>query len=487
MNAEDFRNRFRMEEALTGPPVISHRATDTDGSSVMVHFMVGAQGVDPYSFLMMLPKLQPSDSRQILDLLEVDGVPTLVTAALEEFSSLPDWLQASAGKGPESEEKTEAKAPPPPAPGPTAVPPEIAPPLPPDRQADTASAAGDKPPGAYTMLFGVPSTSGKTAGPQPAGPEAKAESPEPQPAGPEPQPAGPKPRAATPEPASSPPEEPAVRFPGGDATPSASDSQPAAPVFPGVPGQAPKSAGPQGPVAKPPSPPPAPPKPPSQPPPPAAPLGDAPPTPPPEKQAPGPYTMTFGKRSEPQGAPPPRKPADHQWPPRPPAPPPTRPSPVGDPGYAPPQRTPPPAPPAGEEGAGPGWPRYKDSPAASGGHIPSDDYLERLSGHPAPPSRAATPSAIPPTPPPGPTPPPPPPGGGPAADAPSPYTMIRQGVRPPGSAPPAPAAQPKPQRPPPPPQTADQPRKKPSATMIFALIVVLLAIVGLVVAFALLA
>jgi len=147
-------------------------------------------------------------------------------------------------------------------------------------------------------------------------------------------------------------------------------------------------------------------------------------------------------------------------------------------------------PPQGEpqDSSGPAWQRWKESPGASGGHIPSDDYLQRLrepsggnldaGGHREPP------------------------GGGPASgppvaepffsggeaqrQGPGHYTMVRKGLvasPTPGSPKPPSSQSPTPQVPEGTPASA--PSRKSRTLTILGLVAVLLAAVAIVVVFAL--
>ena len=194
---------------------------------------------------------------------------------------------------------------------------------------------------------------------------------------------------------------------------------------------------------------------------------------------PGAYTQIFGGIQP--GAPPP----SHQPPPYSPPPPPT-PTPPQTPQQTPPRT---PQQPADVNQASPDWKRWKDTPGASGGHIPSDSYLQHLNG-PVDPGSG----------------PPPPSNSGPQKNAvpdplftgsgspgsdgvgggPGHYTMVREGLST-GPIPGSPGGPPAAQSPPPaaPEEaTTEGPRQKKPVLAIVGLVVIVLAIVALVVVFA---
>jgi len=388
-----------------------------------------------------------------------------------------------AGGGGEPEEPDPAKGP-----GSPAAPPPSTPPPTEGRTAEGASETSEekKAPGAYTMLFGSgtqadsgfsptappppppePRRSGATLESPPVRPEKppqeQAAAAVPLPERPvHPQAPGPPPPQGSPPPAGdSQTEEVPVRPP-----PEVEAAPPSRPVFP-------RPGSPQSPA---PPPPPASVSPGAPPPPPVA---EAVPPPPPRQQppgaedqpetggkksdAPGAYTQIFGRAGT---AGPPSGDKPQSWGPPTPA-----------------QRPPEPSrPSAGQEHGSPEWQRWKDTPGASGRHIPSDDYLQRLGGEGVP----------------GPTPPssggpgvgsltsgPLPPSGPPLPDGPGHYTMVREGLStdavPPG------LTKPSAKREPPPPAAAPDfaPSRGSRLLPILGLVVILLIIAAVVTVFAL--
>jgi len=353
-------------------------------------------------------------------------------------------------------------------------------------KATSETSEAKKSPGAYTMLFGSgiqadsgisptapppppppePPRSGTTLESPPTRPGRHAEEREPSEVPPperpvQPQAPGPSPSRGSPPPSGlSQTEGIPVQPP-----PDVEAAPPPRPVFP-------RPGSPQGP---PPPPPPAG-APPGAPPPP--PVAEA--LPPPRQQppggedktetgdrksdAPGAYTQIFGRAG---AAGPPAGDSPQSWGPPTPA-----------------QRPPePPRPSATQEEGPPEWQRWKDTPGASGRHIPSDDYLQRLGGEggpgPTPPSTGGpgvgslTSGPLPPS---GPRPP----------DGPGHYTMVREGLST-DAVPPGPT-RPSAKREPPPPAAAAPdftPSRGSRLLPILGLVAILLVIVALVVVFAL--
>jgi len=479
MTGEEFRSKYRLADRLTKPPVVTHRATDTSGSPVLVHFLMGSESEEGASILEALSQLEPAERQQIREVIDVDGRPTVVTEVVAGFSTFQEWLdraippkaaQTERGaytqlfKPPEIGFGTGSSEPPAPPEMPTtSEPPDILdevpeptgptpPPLPPEEEGEGEG----KPPGSYTMLFGGvrgpgsedqdgPPASATQGLPSPNSP-AHSEAPLPE------EPTPPQPVFPTPEPSAtsgsmrqeepeesllpweakedahpSPPK-PAVQEP-----PSTDQSAKETPA---------KDAGPGSGKG-----------------------GDG---------KPGAYTQIFG-RPTPGGipSPPPGAPGGYGA-----APPPVR----------PPAPTVPPAHIPSSDPSPPDWQRWRDTPGAAGRHIPSDDYLQRL-GAP----QEVRPGSVPPSS--GPAgdpgkgaPPPPPafPGGNDIPSGPGHYTMVREGFSPD----PGPSAQmAQPARSPGPqetgPKPASMPSRRSSLLTILGLVAVLLTIVALVVVFAL--
>jgi len=360
----------------------------------------------------------------------------------------PPALPEAVPPAPPVEAKASEAVEPPPIP-PEAAPPEAAPPAPPPEE--------KKAPGAYTQLFKAPepappppAPSGAPLGiPSPEAPVSPEASFSQETVGP---PEAPSSATDLPDQASAQPDEafpPLPVFP----TPSA----PPVPSSPG-PGE-PETGGPLQGTTERGTPPEAPSLPPQ--------TSEAPPQAGGKKdEQPGAYTQIFGG-VRPEGT-------SHREPPptyRPPTPAPRPPTAPQHPGS--------------QEPSSPEWQRWKDTPGASGRHIPSDDYLQRLSSVPEmdtgfPPPGSGQPQE---------------PasgplvsgpifsGGGDVRDGPGHYTMVREGL----STDPGPIAN-APQSAPPPgtdATSASTPKRRSPFLTILGLVVIVLAIVALVVAFAL--
>jgi hypothetical protein len=371
-------------------------------------------------------------------------------------------------------------------PGSPAAPPPPRPSPPEGRTAEVTPETSEekKAPGAYTMLFGggtqvdsglstnappppppAPGRSGATLEPPPVLPErqpqeqAASEGPSPEPPV-HPQAPGPSPSQGSTAPArDSQTGEIPVQPP-----PEVEAGPPPRPVFP-RPGSPPGPAHPPPPTDASPAAPPPPPVAEAAPPPRQEPPGggDRTGSGGRESDAPGAYTQIFGRAGA--GTPSGGEKAGG-WGPSTPA-----------------QRPPgPPRPPAGQDQGSPEWQRWKDTPGASGRHIPSDDYLQRLGGEGGP----------------GPTSPssggpgagsltsgPLPPGGPRPPEGPGHYTMVREGLST-DPVPPGPA-KPSAKREPPPPAAAPgfAPSSGSRLLPILGLVAILLIIAALVVVFAL--
>lgn len=514
MTGEEFRLIYTLGDRLTGPPVVSYRATDVAGSPVLIHFLVGNQDVDRSALLDSLSDLDPARKARVREVTEVDGRPTVVTDEMTDFSTFQDWasrtetegspaevpgaytqlfripetqsglpqpvtesvepdsdlspaevgpIEPDAGApGPDREAQEEpepasegpyrgvssskeegfpvGEAPPPsdqpegflaPGPSPVSFPggESLS-----DLEQSASEGGGSESPGSYTMFFGGGAGETPPAGgirPQ-HGEEANFEEPQEQAveeleAPPASGPVFPSPPAKSEESREereSPNDGGGVRGGGG------------APDVPAA-GQTPGQGG--GKDGK-----------------------------------PGAYTQIFGRPRESGGAPPEGKSP-----------------PVYSP--APPSPRPPPPPPPNQGGSPPDWQRWRDTPGAAGQHIPSDDYLSRLGGSSTPPpaGSAAGPATG------GVTPQPPSDhsrGTGTPPAGPGHYTMVREGITPDsrplsqaglsGGPPPGTPLGPSYSSPAAEARSTSPPAPRPSFLAILGLVAVFLALVAVVVLFA---
>ena len=462
MTGDEFRSLYQLGDRLTGPPVVTHRATDASGSQLLVHFVVEGEGESGVGILELFAKLEGAEKQRVREVVDVEGRQTVVTDLLTGFSTFRNWVEeavSSQGAPKEPGAYTQlfrvpealAGAGPPEEPVPP--PPQAEEPVPPPPQAEVKGP--ENAPVSYTMLFG-------------AGNDAPSE------------PVADLPPSVTQELQSSVASAP-------EEVPVPEDPAPSPPLFP-TPGP-PTPSGPderREPSGSPlpwelggegePLPPvvqtePDPPRP-AEPPPPEAPARvEAPDPGKKEKDKPGAYTQVFG-RPTPGGAPPPTReePTPH--------------------GAVPPYSNPPwpPAQPPAPESSPPDWQRWRDTPGAAGRHIPSDDYLGRLGG-----SQSMRPGPVPPTsrvpgdaersasPPPQAF-----PGGNDLPRGPGHYTMVQKGISPEsGYSAPLARPAPGPGSPEPAPKPASRPSRRSSLLTILGLVAVLVIIVALVVVFAL--
>ncbi len=446
MTGEEFRSLYQLGERLTEPPVVTLRALDASGSPVMVHYLLGDREVQSASLLEAISNAPASVTDRFREIQEVDGLHVVVSAPIPNFSNFLDLLKEAPDEGPKPLEESAGspgaytqlfKM------APSGQDPESQTPQPREEEKGPVSPAAseDKAPGAYTMMFGrgktpaeepppssrveeapkpephPPSEAEKTQRPEPSPPSEASQTPA-TPATPVPGPTpadGAEPFPAegsdegpgsytmlfgkgaleeeAPEPEPIPPQTPSERgFPktsgiqaegplGQDAGPheeasatdllnqggsSQEDTIQETPVFPSFP-TIPTEASPEEGESSPPIPPSGGPDLPD--PQEGQPEGSEaiPPLPTPgsgQEREPGAYTQMFGSRGkeiQPPGSSPP-----YQAPVSAPQPPPT----------------PPAASPPGPDS--PHWERWKDTAGAAGEHIPSDDYLQRLSDPSAP-------------------------------------------------------------------------------------------------------
>lgn len=173
MTLDEFRSKYRLQQRLTQRGVASYQATDSSGRVVMVHSLDSASREEVDQVRSMIHRLDTGDRKRILEILDVDGAPVLVTEYLQGFQTLPQWLEvrtrgaptvpaapAVQPKGPPRGEFTQLFGPAelpqtpalerPAAPAPPAPPAAAAPPSPPQAAPKAPSKGGE-----FTQLFGA--------------------------------------------------------------------------------------------------------------------------------------------------------------------------------------------------------------------------------------------------------------------------------------------------------------------------------------------
>lgn len=103
MRREDFGRRYKLRKRLSEGSIRSYDAVDSAGAPLMVHVLAGPPD-DVQKCLALLTRLDPSDKSKVVETVQVEGVQVVVTKVLEDFHTLPGWLDSHArGAGPESE------------------------------------------------------------------------------------------------------------------------------------------------------------------------------------------------------------------------------------------------------------------------------------------------------------------------------------------------------------------------------------------------
>lgn len=95
MQGDEFRQRYEVGRQLTESGILSSEAADSQGAPVMIH-VLGGPGDKAQLVLTLLQQLDPADRGKIVETVEVDGVQVVVTQALEDFSTLEEWLEKRA-------------------------------------------------------------------------------------------------------------------------------------------------------------------------------------------------------------------------------------------------------------------------------------------------------------------------------------------------------------------------------------------------------
>ncbi len=93
MTLEEFRSKYRLQQRLTQRGVASYHAVDSSGRVVMVHSLDAASREEVDHVRSMIHQLNAVDRKRILEILDVDGVPVIVTDYLQALQTLAQWLE----------------------------------------------------------------------------------------------------------------------------------------------------------------------------------------------------------------------------------------------------------------------------------------------------------------------------------------------------------------------------------------------------------
>lgn len=156
MTHEEFEQKYRLINQITEGSIRTHNALASSGAVVMAHFLDGQAGPARDAVLAHLDALDAERQSRVLERLEIDGAPVLVTKFILDFESLQHWLGMEAP--PAEATPAEAAAPPPV---------QVAP-------AEPAPAEPESAPGEFTRMFAVPIRVELPTGPAPAVEDAAA-------------------------------------------------------------------------------------------------------------------------------------------------------------------------------------------------------------------------------------------------------------------------------------------------------------------------
>jgi hypothetical protein len=195
MTGDELRSRYEFLKQLTTEGVRTHLALAPGGAIVLVHLLDHCSPAERERLLTRITRLDEAQRAELVDVLEVDDTPVIVTAHSPGFSTLAHWLGApppeSVSSGAPSTALPSADAPPPatepgeftrlfempqapePAQEPIAEPPPDEPPA--GSDVPGAAPAGRRHigvPGEFTRLFEMPQ---EPAAPTATGPEPPAE------------------------------------------------------------------------------------------------------------------------------------------------------------------------------------------------------------------------------------------------------------------------------------------------------------------------
>ena len=95
MNGEEFRSSYKLLRSVSEEGVQTYHALNPNGRSVMVHLLAGGTSEENRRLLALVDRLGPADRRRVIDTLEVDGSPVLVTEVIHDFKTLERRISAS--------------------------------------------------------------------------------------------------------------------------------------------------------------------------------------------------------------------------------------------------------------------------------------------------------------------------------------------------------------------------------------------------------
>src|SRR3989454_12207391 len=93
MTLDEFRAKYRLQNRLTQRGVASYQALDSSGRVVMVHSLDSAPREEVDRVRSLVHRLDAVDRKKILEILDVDGAPVLVTEYLQGFHTFAQWLE----------------------------------------------------------------------------------------------------------------------------------------------------------------------------------------------------------------------------------------------------------------------------------------------------------------------------------------------------------------------------------------------------------
>src|SRR3989442_3415574 len=93
MTLDEFRAKYRLQNRLTQRGVASYQALDSSGRVVMVHSLDSASRGEVDHVRSLTHRLDAVDRKKILEILDVDGAPVLVTEYLQGFQTLTQCLE----------------------------------------------------------------------------------------------------------------------------------------------------------------------------------------------------------------------------------------------------------------------------------------------------------------------------------------------------------------------------------------------------------
>src|SRR5688572_14314629 len=101
MTSAEFAAKYKLLKCVTENGARTYLAQQMDlGRVVMAHYLDDDAGGEARRALGRVEQLPPTERAKVLEVVEVDGIPVVVTLFMPGFENLPAWLARHLGAAP---------------------------------------------------------------------------------------------------------------------------------------------------------------------------------------------------------------------------------------------------------------------------------------------------------------------------------------------------------------------------------------------------